>query len=93
MVVDEESRRWLALEGGRLASEPVLPGRMRLLPLDGVPRDMRRDTGPAGVAHAGRAGLSANGSHTLCREPGKPRPNGAVARGSGSFREAGVNLA
>jgi putative transposase len=93
VVVDEDSRLCLAIEvGRRIASEQVIQALMRLIQLDGVPRDIRRDNGPEFVAQAVRAWLSVNGINTLVIAQGKPWQNGAVESCIGRFRDEGLNM-
>ena len=76
VVMDEFSRRCLALEvGRRFTSEDVIDTMRVLFDLYGTPTHVRSDNGPELIATALRCWLWRRGTDTLFIEPGSPWEN------------------
>lgn len=76
VVVDEYTRRCLALEvGRRFTSEDVIDTMRVLFDLYGAPTHIRSDNGPELIATALRRWLACRGTGTLYIEPGSPWEN------------------
>ncbi len=76
VVVDEYTRRCLALEVGRhFTSEDVIETMRVLFDLYGPPTHIRSDNGPELIAEALRGWLARRGTGTLYIEPGSPWEN------------------
>lgn len=92
-VVDEHTRKCLALEAGRrIASEEVIEVLARLFREHGTPQCIRSDGGPEFIAKAIRDWLSAIGVEVLYVEPGSPWENGYAESFHSRLRDELLNV-
>jgi len=88
VVVDEYTRRSLALEvGRRFTSEDVIDTMRVLFELYGAPTHIRSDNGPELIATALRRWLGRRGTGTLFIEPGSPWENAYVESFNSRLRD------
>lgn len=87
-VLDEYTRRCLALEVGRgMTAAGVIAVLARLMDEHGAPGHMRSDNGPEFIAQAVRAYLAERGTGTLFIGPGAPWENAYIESFNGKFED------
>lgn len=92
VVIDEYTRRSLALEvGRRFASEDVIETMRRLFEIHGAPTHVRSDNGPEMIAVDLRRWLLRRGTGTLYIEPGSPWENGYTESFNSRLRDELLN--
>ncbi len=92
VVIDEYTRRCLALEvGRRFTSEDVIDTMRALFELYGTPTHVRSDNGPELIATALRRWLGRRGTGTLYIEPGSPWENAYTESFNSRLRDELLN--